>query len=170
MYVCLNVYALQFYFSFQGRIQLFEKGGGSHFLKKKGQIVFSESVELDILHKLPIQSNTVCTRAHVCICVLQWNMFFHGNHITEIAIICLRASISSLKTFDIQHLKGCDMHKWFIVVNDMRASVSSRRQFWHTAIEMVQCIQFISWLKLYKGKLSLPKKNLTYNTWNGAVC
>jgi hypothetical protein len=62
----------------QGRIQLFEKGGGVQFSEKDRSIFFSESVEMHILHNIPIEANTVC--ASVCMCFRMKYVFSWQSH------------------------------------------------------------------------------------------
>jgi hypothetical protein len=64
---------------------------------------------------------------------------YSGNHINEIALLCMR---SSVKQFDTQHLKWGDLVNVFVVL------------IWHTTLEMVQFGHFISCLKLYESERS----------------
>jgi hypothetical protein len=130
----------------------------------------------------------VCVPVYRCVCVCvfvirQWHLFFYsGNHINEIALLCMRASV---KQFDTQHLKWCDLVDVFVVLiwhttlervqfgrfisclKFMRASVASTRTNWHTTFELVQFGQLICCLKFYEGERGEAKKMwLTYNTLN----
>jgi hypothetical protein len=99
-----------------------------------------------------------CVGMCACACVYvirQWHLFFYsGNHINEIALLFMQASV---KQFETQDLKWCDLVTLVVVL------------IRHTTLEMVQFGHFISCLKLYESERSKHKKNVTYNIWIGAI-
>jgi hypothetical protein len=91
----------------------------------------------------------VCARARVCVCLLSDNDICFS--IVAITLMQLRYMWASVKQFDTQHLKWCDLVNLFVVL------------IGHTTLEIVRFGHCISCLKLYESERSKHKTNLTYN-------